>query len=1224
MAPSTKRKASSSQDASLKKNKTEEENSILALGMDDDYLDDGDVNEYDDSLYGGEAADDSGSDGDDENQDYIDGDDDEEMLDDSEAAVGRPTILEEKNDKNDKRFVNLKVKNTSITSDKPSVAPTNEEIQNLKETQDLFNSNLFRLQLLELFKQVKVDYSKLTSLESALHQIKSIIEKMPDQDVDVYSNNIDNVKIFDSKGESKDVSIKFTKPTNVDVIGSFMSRTVLKQNSNVDMIVEIPSPVLNSKDANDYKYFTKRNLYIWTIRQELIKHARFVDTSFTNFDGDINKQILVIKPKEDAKTGAKTKFTIRIIPTIAKETFKYQNKFNPNTNCILLQNETNQFKIETFKEDDSSAQQQPLPTTDKVDKKKKPFDSIQRSPFYNNAILEDIFIADHMQLIYSKTTSAPVLVDTILLLKLWLDLKQIPTINGFHLTMILIHLYTNGKINKSMSSYQAFRMVMVFITRDFQSKPYLYMNLDEESPIASTPLVYREAFEKLYPVAIVDPSGMLNVASRVSVWGLRTLVQEAKLVLENLDSGNGFEEIFMTKNHFYLSFDLVIKVQLDKDNCLNTTPTNDYYQVDRYLEHKIYTTLRKAFSKRIKKISIVNNNAQKNATWTTDMPQPEDRIVTVGINVNPENWLSVIDLGPAADHVNAAKFREFWGAKSQIRRFKDGSISEAVTWTPKNNLRHLVLEEITKYILNLHLKVPTTNVSSIVHQLDALIYNPEVEDQTLLALKAKDTLVNTIHSLNLPLAIETFPSMAPGLRYTSVHVTQDTTFTNNEPLTVLLHFEQNKNWTNDIESINALKTAFILKIARELQDTPYNPKLSKEYVDLQCEGFLFRLIPYYPKEADFMREQWKVENLPQLELLQRSTLHHTYVHSLHTAHPTYGVTVRLALRWIHSHLFTEYIDHKTIELLVASLYRVAENSSQLVPQTALSGFLRFLFLLYTFNFEEKPVIVDHLDNITKDDLNKIQSTFDLQKQSANPPLIFIATDKDRTNTWFRSTAIKDQAIFNKIKLFAEKSIHLIESNYLENNSTFNWLSVFETSFLEYDVVFQLNETLVPSYSREISNLIYNKKFTNPSIAAAAAAAVSAPTTKKSGGIIFKNVSAAKPKPTTNSTSTQNSGLVCGLNPVSTLVSIIKEKYSNYCKVYYDSVGGSKILLKWNDDIETPFAFKPSKSQYTTPMFKKDNLIKINIDEILNEITLIGGKLVKSFKKNENTTTSTST
>jgi len=1212
----SKRKANS-QDASLKKNKTEEA-SILALGMDDeDYLDDGDVNEYDDSLYGGVAkAEDSDND---DNQDYIDGEDDEEMLDDSEAAVGRPTILEEKSDKNDKRFVNLKVKNTSITADKLSVAPTNEEIQNLKETQDLFNSNIFRLQLLELFKEVKVDYTKLTSLESALHQVKSIIEKMPDQDIDVYSNNIDNVKIFDAKGEGKDLSIKFSKPTNIDVIGSFMSRSVLKQNSNADMIVEIPSSVLTSKDANDYKYFTKRNLYIWTIYQELRKHARFVDTQFTNFDGDLNKQILVIRPKEDPKTGAKTKFTIRIIPTIAKETFKYSTKFNPNTNCIFEANENNTItKIETFKEDDQQQQQQTQ--TEVVDKKKKPFDSIPRSPFYNNAILEDIFIGDHMQLIYSKTTNAPVLVDTILLLKLWLDLKQIPTVNGFHLTMILIHLYTTGKINKSMSSYQAFRMVMVFITRDFQSKPYLYMNLDEESPIAKTPTLYREAFEKLYPVAIVDPSGLLNVASRVSVWGLRTLVQEAKLVLENLDSGNGFEEIFMTKNHFYLSFDLMIRIQLSKDN-VNTTPTNDYYQLDRYLEQKIYTNLRKAFSKRIKKITIVKNTEQTNAQWTTEMPDIEGRIVTVGVNVNPENWLSVIDLGPAADHVNAAKFREFWGAKSQIRRFKDGSILEAVTWAPKNNLRHLVMEEITKYILNLHLKVPVTNVSSIVQQLDTLIYSPDVEDQTLLALKAKETLINTIHSLSLPLAIESFPAMAPGLRYTSVNITKDTTFSKNEPLNILLHFEQNKNWTNDIESINALKTAFILKIARELEDTPYNPKLSAEHLDLQCEGFLFRLTPYYPKEADFMREQWKTENLPKLELLQRNTLHHTYIHSLATAHPSFGVTCKLALRWIHSHLFSEYVDQKTVELLVASLYRVSENSTQLVPQTALSGFLRFLFLLYTFNFEDKPVIVDHLDNITKNDVNKIQANYDLQKQSDNPPLMFIATDKDRTSTWFKSSFIRDSEVFKKIKTFAERSVYLIESNYLSNNTTFNWLSVFETSYLEYDVVFQLNETLIPGYSREITNLIYNKKFTNPSIAANISAPAATTTATQKKGVIFKNVSNIKPKPvvTNNSTvSNESSGLICGFNPVENLVSVIKQKYSSYCKVYYDSVGGSKILLKWNNDIETPFAFKPSKSQYTIPMFKKDNLVKINIDEILNEITLIAGKLIKGYKKNDMT------
>lgn len=40
-------------------------------------------------------------------------------------------------------------------------------------------------------------------------------------------------------------------------------------------------------------------------------------------------------------------------------------------------------------------------------------------------------------------------------------------------------------------------------------------------------------------------------------------------------------------------------------------------------------------------------------------------------------------MGPAADDLEAAsKFRAFWGAASELRRFQDGKISEAVVWGP--------------------------------------------------------------------------------------------------------------------------------------------------------------------------------------------------------------------------------------------------------------------------------------------------------------------------------------------------------------------------------------------------------------------------------------------------------------------------------------------------------------------------------------------------------------
>lgn len=51
----------------------------------------------------------------------------------------------------------------------------------------------------------------------------------------------------------------------------------------------------------------------------------------------------------------------------------------------------------------------------------------------------------------------------------------------------------------------------------------------------------------------------------------------------------------------------------------------------------------------------------------------------------------LVDVGPAADDARAAaKFRAFWGDASELRRFQDGKISEAVVWHAPQGGRHAI------------------------------------------------------------------------------------------------------------------------------------------------------------------------------------------------------------------------------------------------------------------------------------------------------------------------------------------------------------------------------------------------------------------------------------------------------------------------------------------------------------------------------------------------------
>ena len=75
-----------------------------------------------------------------------------------------------------------------------------------------------------------------------------------------------------------------------------------------------------------------------------------------------------------------------------------------------------------------------------------------------------------------------------------------------------------------------------------------------------------------------------------------------------------------------------------------------------------------------------------------------------------------------------------------------------------------------------------------------------------------------------------------------------------------------------------------------------------------------------------------------------SAMHHSTILAVHTLHPSFTSVIRLAKRWIASHMLSDLVPFEAIELLVAKVYT---NTELLLdsPGTLLSGFMRFLKLL---------------------------------------------------------------------------------------------------------------------------------------------------------------------------------------------------------------------------------------------------------------------------------------
>ncbi|KAJ1542626.1 hypothetical protein HK096_009208, partial [Nowakowskiella sp. JEL0078] len=129
-------------------------------------------------------------------------------------------------------------------------APTADEMSSLKQTSELFKSNLFRLQIDELLKETRVDFEKTGPLEKFLHKLKSFLDNLDDiEPLKIFEAvellRRDGVEIPFANECPKDAAYTFAfeKPNNVAVVGSYLLKTCSKSRitSNIDVAVDMPA-----------------------------------------------------------------------------------------------------------------------------------------------------------------------------------------------------------------------------------------------------------------------------------------------------------------------------------------------------------------------------------------------------------------------------------------------------------------------------------------------------------------------------------------------------------------------------------------------------------------------------------------------------------------------------------------------------------------------------------------------------------------------------------------------------------------------------------------------------------------------------------------------------------------------------------------------------------------------------------------------------------------------
>lgn len=81
--------------------------------------------------------------------------------------------------------------------------------------------------------------------------------------------------------------------------------------------------------------------------------------------------------------------------------------------------------------------------------------------------------------------------------------------------------------------------------------------------------------------------------------------------------------------------------------------------------------------------------------------------------------------------LQANEFRSFWGNKSQLRRFKDGEVCEAVVWANikadiSANKKRCITRNIVQYIFLKKLSIRSEKFIYIADQAESVLGNPFV------------------------------------------------------------------------------------------------------------------------------------------------------------------------------------------------------------------------------------------------------------------------------------------------------------------------------------------------------------------------------------------------------------------------------------------------------------------------------------------------------------------
>jgi U3 small nucleolar RNA-associated protein 22 len=899
-------------------------------------------------------------------------------------------------------------------------------------TGEVYKSNVFKLQVDDLLQGVHPKYTtKDKAIGEVLRKLKNIIEAIPARaaapiaEAEAALRKRDNIVIpFPEPRPPKDANYKlqFAKPSHINAVGSFPLNLATKTGDEIaiDLLVTLPDKLLQEKDYLNHRYFYKRAYYLACLAAGIKaqKEEKF-KVSFEKLHGNQLAPVLVMEVDKTTHPGLElpcNKLKVVILPAVAEGTFN-ADKLQPGKNCVRPKDGSNSTDAAT-----------PLPPTS----------------FYNATLRADGLITSYLTLQHQASKQSEAYRDASMLGRTWLRQRGLSSciesggFGNFEWSVLIALLLrgggSNGKpaFSAGYSSYQLFKAMLQYLaSRDLVKSPQVIGTVGTKPNFPSS---------KGVPM-LFDAERGVNVLFKMSPWSYRLLQYEAKASVAMLGDAtfDHFDETFILRSDRpLLRYDVVVEIPL---SILAEGATLTYSLLkEKYIA--LYGNLTEGLSDRVKLVSLTPPEKKPWHTGGRLQPSGAD-ILRIGFVLDATNAHRLIDHGPSAEEKAAsAKFRMFWGAKAELRRFRDGSITETVVWSAKDSTQHTVFRRVLTFILEKHAspsagKEMTYAGDSEVALLPAPASGATTTTPFQLLTSAFRKLEQDLRALeDLPLQIRHLLAADPFLSSSSIAIPHTPHSLMSRPANVVLQFEGSARWPDDLDAIQRTKMAFFLKIASSLESTHRNirarvglengelPLLNQSFLDVHYVGDVssdlygtaFRVRVHHDRELTLLERRMKDKSLSLSQAERQEVAHaiaehkrvflkecaHTQaLQTLVTRFPAFSGTVRLLGLWIAKHKLGNHLSPYLTSLLAA---RAFTNPYPWQPASSpQTGFLRTLLFLSRWNWRSEPWIADLGSEMASVDVQGMRTRFEAWRKidpAMNRVVLFAGSNLDPEGvTW---------------------------------------------------------------------------------------------------------------------------------------------------------------------------------------------------------------------------------